>query len=87
VRAVICDGCRAGSIASFPAGGQAEVTTGIDRAAWGTGIAARTLALLLELVAAGRCLPVQPATTPAHSVPCKNAASQQPGTGNRSKSQ
>jgi RimJ/RimL family protein N-acetyltransferase len=50
VRAVICDGHLTGSIASFPAGGQTEVTYWIDRAAWGKGIATRALALLLELV-------------------------------------
>ena len=52
MRAVICDGHLAGSIASFPAGGQTEVTYWIDRAAWGKGIATRALMLLLELVAA-----------------------------------
>jgi RimJ/RimL family protein N-acetyltransferase len=52
LRAVICDGHLAGSIASFPAGGQTEVTYWIDRAAWGKGIATRALALLLELVTA-----------------------------------
>lgn len=51
-RAVTCDGHLAGSIASFPAGGQPEVTYWIDRAAWGNGIATRALALLLELVPA-----------------------------------
>jgi Acetyltransferase (GNAT) domain len=39
MRAVICDGHLAGSIASFPAEGHAEVTYWIDRAAWGQGIA------------------------------------------------
>jgi RimJ/RimL family protein N-acetyltransferase len=52
MRAVTCDGRLAGSIASFPAGGQAEVTYWIDRAAWGQGIATRALALLLDLVTA-----------------------------------
>jgi len=52
MRAVICDGHLAGSIASFPAEGHAEVTYWIDRAAWGQGIATRALALLLELVTA-----------------------------------
>ena len=37
LRAVTCDGRLAGSIASFPAGGQLEVTYWIDRAAWGKG--------------------------------------------------
>jgi GNAT superfamily N-acetyltransferase len=52
LQAVICDGHLTGSIASFPAGGQTEVTYWIDRAAWGKGIATRALALLLELVTA-----------------------------------
>jgi RimJ/RimL family protein N-acetyltransferase len=52
MRAVICDGHLAGSVASFPAGGQSEVTYWIDRAAWGKGIATRALALLLDLVTA-----------------------------------
>jgi RimJ/RimL family protein N-acetyltransferase len=51
MRAVTCDGRLAGSIASFPDAGQAEVTYWIDRAAWGKGIATRALALLLDLVA------------------------------------
>jgi RimJ/RimL family protein N-acetyltransferase len=50
MRAVIYDGCLAGSIASFPAGGKTEVTYWIDRGLWGKGIATRALALLLELV-------------------------------------
>lgn len=49
-RAVTVDGRLAGSIASFTAAGQTEVTYWIDRAAWGKGIATRALALLLELV-------------------------------------
>ena len=52
MRAVVCDGHLAGSIASFPAEGHAEVTYWIDRAAWGQGIATRALVLLLELVTA-----------------------------------
>jgi RimJ/RimL family protein N-acetyltransferase len=52
MRAVICDGRLAGSIASFPSGDQTEVTYWIDRALWGKGIATRALALLLELVPA-----------------------------------
>ena len=51
MQAVICDGHLAGSIASFPADGQTEVTYWIDRAAWGKGIATQALALLLEVVA------------------------------------
>jgi RimJ/RimL family protein N-acetyltransferase len=52
MRAVICDGRLAGSIASFEVEGQTEVTYWIDRALWGKGIATRALALLLELVPA-----------------------------------
>jgi RimJ/RimL family protein N-acetyltransferase len=51
-RVVVCDGRLAGSIASFPVDGQAEVTYWIDRALWGQGIATRAVALLLELVLA-----------------------------------
>jgi RimJ/RimL family protein N-acetyltransferase len=50
MRAVTCNGRLAGTIASFPAEGQTEVTYWIDRAAWGNGIATRALALLLDLV-------------------------------------
>lgn len=50
LRAVVCNGRLAGSIASFSADGQTEVTYWIDRALWGQGIATRALALLLELV-------------------------------------
>jgi RimJ/RimL family protein N-acetyltransferase len=52
MRTVICDGRLAGSIASFDAEGQTEVTYWIDRALWGKGIATQALALLLELVPA-----------------------------------
>jgi RimJ/RimL family protein N-acetyltransferase len=52
LRAVICAGRLAGSIASFPAEGKTEVTYWIDRAAWGKGIATQALALLLDLVSA-----------------------------------
>jgi RimJ/RimL family protein N-acetyltransferase len=52
MRAVICDRHLAGSIASFPAGSQTEVTYWIDRAAWGKGIATQALTLLLEMVTA-----------------------------------
>jgi RimJ/RimL family protein N-acetyltransferase len=52
MRAVTCDGRLAGSIASFAARGQTEVTYWIDRALWGKGIATRALGLLLELVPA-----------------------------------
>ena len=52
MRAVTCDGRLAGSIASFPAEGQAEVTYWIDRPAWGKGVATQALALLLDEVTA-----------------------------------
>jgi RimJ/RimL family protein N-acetyltransferase len=52
MRAVICDGHLAGSIASFPAEGRTEVTYWIDRALWGRGIATQALALMLELAPA-----------------------------------
>jgi inner membrane transporter RhtA len=50
MRAVICDGQLAGSVASFVSEGQTEVTYWIDRPAWGRGIASRALELLLQLV-------------------------------------
>jgi RimJ/RimL family protein N-acetyltransferase len=52
LRAVTCGGQLVGSISSFVAEGQTEVTYWIDRAAWGRGIASQALALLLELVPA-----------------------------------
>jgi RimJ/RimL family protein N-acetyltransferase len=52
LRAVTYDGQLAGTVSSFPAGGQTEVTYWIDRAVWGKGIATRALTLLLELVPA-----------------------------------
>jgi RimJ/RimL family protein N-acetyltransferase len=52
MRAVTYDGQLAGSVASFPAEGQTEVTYWIDRDVWGKGIATRALALLLKLVPA-----------------------------------
>jgi RimJ/RimL family protein N-acetyltransferase len=52
LRAVTCDGRLVGSVGSFPAEGQTEVTYWIDRAVWGQGIATRALALLLDLVPA-----------------------------------
>jgi RimJ/RimL family protein N-acetyltransferase len=51
LRAVICDGHLAGSIAAFPAGGQTEVTYWIERAACERH-RDPALALLLELVTA-----------------------------------
>lgn len=50
LRAVTCDGQFVGTISSFVADGQTEITYWIDRAAWGRGIATQALALLLELV-------------------------------------
>jgi RimJ/RimL family protein N-acetyltransferase len=50
LRAVTCDGRLVGSVASFPAEGQTEVTYWIDRGVWGQGIATQALALLLDLV-------------------------------------
>ena len=52
MRAVTCDGRLAGSVASFPDGGQTEVTYWIDRPAWGKGVATQALALLLDEVPA-----------------------------------
>ena len=52
LRAVTCDGRLVGSVGSFLADGQTEVTYWIDRAVWGQGIATRGLALLLDLVPA-----------------------------------
>jgi len=52
LRAVTCDGRLVGSVGSFLADGQTEVTYWIDRAVWGQGIATRALALLLDLVPA-----------------------------------
>jgi RimJ/RimL family protein N-acetyltransferase len=84
LRAVICDGHLAGSIASFPAGGQTEVTYWIDRAAWGKDIATRALALLLELVPT-RPLYGRAASDNVGSLRVlQNAASTQSGPSNRS---
>lgn len=47
-RAITSDGRLVGSIASFVAEGETEVTYWIDRDFWGQGIATRALALLLE---------------------------------------
>jgi len=52
LRAVTCDGRLVGSVGSFLADGQTEVTYWIDRAVWGQGIATRALVLLLDLVPA-----------------------------------
>lgn len=50
MRAVTHDGELVGSIASFVFDGDTEVTYGIDRAVWGSGIASRALALFLDLI-------------------------------------
>lgn len=50
LRAVICDGQLAGSIATFAFEGETDVTYWIDRASWGRGIASRALELLMDLV-------------------------------------
>jgi RimJ/RimL family protein N-acetyltransferase len=52
LRSVIYNGQLAGTVSSFSAGGQTEVTYWIDRAVWGKGIATRALTLLLKLVPA-----------------------------------
>jgi RimJ/RimL family protein N-acetyltransferase len=54
MRAVTQDGRLVGSIASFVIEGDTEITYWIDRAAWGSGIASRALALFLGL------MPVRP---------------------------
>jgi RimJ/RimL family protein N-acetyltransferase len=51
MRAVTHDGRLVGSIASFVVEGDTEITYWIDRAAWGSGIASRALALFLDLIA------------------------------------
>ena len=83
-RAVVCDGRLAGSIASFPADGQAEVTYWIDRELWGQGIATRALALLLDLVPARPVYARAASDNAAHCAFCKNAASRQSGPRSRS---
>jgi RimJ/RimL family protein N-acetyltransferase len=50
LRAVTRDGHLAGSIASFVADGNTEVTYWIDRSFWGQGVASRALALFLDTV-------------------------------------
>jgi RimJ/RimL family protein N-acetyltransferase len=50
LRAVTRDDQLAGSVASFVAEGQTEVTYWIDRPAWGEGLATRAVALLLDMV-------------------------------------
>ena len=48
--AVTLDGRLVGSVASFVAEGDTEVTYWIDRSVWGQGVASQALALLLDLV-------------------------------------
>lgn len=50
LRAIMDDGRLVGTIASFVAGGDTEVTYWVDRSSWGRGIASRALALLLDVV-------------------------------------
>ena len=50
MRAIVRDGQVVGHVASFPSGGELEVTYVVDRAVWGQGVASRALALLLEEV-------------------------------------
>lgn len=50
LRAVTRDGHLVGSIASFVADGQMEITYWIDRSVWGQGIASRALTLFLDMV-------------------------------------
>jgi RimJ/RimL family protein N-acetyltransferase len=66
LRAIMHDGRLVGTIASFVAEGDTEVTYWVDRSAWGRGIASRALTLLLEVV------PVRPVFARAAS---DNAAS------------
>ena len=49
-RTIVRDGRAVGHVASFPSGGELEVTYVVDRAVWGQGVASRALALLLEEV-------------------------------------
>jgi RimJ/RimL family protein N-acetyltransferase len=50
LRAITWKGDLVGSIGCFVVEGQTEGTYGIDRAAWGRGIASQALALFLEVV-------------------------------------
>ena len=50
MRAITRDGQLVGHVAAFDQDGDLEVTYGVDRAAWGPGVASRALALLLREV-------------------------------------
>jgi RimJ/RimL family protein N-acetyltransferase len=50
MRAITRDGQLVGHVAAFDQDGDLEVTYGVDRAAWGHGVASRALALLLQEV-------------------------------------
>ena len=52
MRAITRDGRLVGHVAAFDQDGELEVTYGVDRAAWGHGVASRALALLLQEVQA-----------------------------------
>jgi RimJ/RimL family protein N-acetyltransferase len=56
MRAITRDGQLVGHVASFDRDGELEVTYGVDRDAWGQGVASRALDLLLQEV---RTRPVQ----------------------------
>jgi len=49
MRAVVCDGSLAGSIAGFPMEGDTEITYWIDRSRWGRGVATEALTLFLRV--------------------------------------
>jgi RimJ/RimL family protein N-acetyltransferase len=50
MRAITRDGQLVGHVASFDRDGELEVTYGVDRDAWGQGVASRALGLLLQEV-------------------------------------
>jgi RimJ/RimL family protein N-acetyltransferase len=50
MRAITRDGQLVGHVAAFDQDGDLEVTYGVDRSAWGHGVASRALALLLQEV-------------------------------------
>jgi RimJ/RimL family protein N-acetyltransferase len=50
MRAITRDGQLVGHVASFDRDGELEVTYGVDRSAWGQGVASRALDLLLQEV-------------------------------------
>ena len=63
MRAITQDGQLVGHVAAFESDGDLEVTYGVDRAAWGHGVASRALALLLQEVQARPVHARGPATT------------------------